>query len=88
MTRLSTSDRPPASRKQRIFLRPCPRDDLSRALGYAQTRSDVTGALSTALNDRLTVYGAVGRTISKRDPNSATLLISGGVSLNFVAWNR
>ena len=64
------------------------RDDLSRALGYAQTRSDVTGALSTALNDRLTVYGAVGRTISKRDPNSATLLISGGVSLNFVAWNR
>jgi hypothetical protein len=64
------------------------RDDLSRALGFTQTRTDVSGALSTALNDTLTVYGAVGRTISKRDPNSSTLLISGGVSLNFVAWNR
>lgn len=64
------------------------RDDLSRALGYTQTRTDVSGAVSTALNETLTVYGAVGRTISRRDPNSATLLISGGVSLNFAAWTR
>jgi hypothetical protein len=64
------------------------RDDLSRALGYTQTRTDVSGALSAAVSDTLTVYGAVGRTISKRDPNSATMLISGGVSLNFAAWNR
>lgn len=62
------------------------RDDLSAALGYRQTRTDVTGALSTALNDTLTVFGAVGRTVSARDPNSATILVSGGVSLSFHAW--
>lgn len=62
------------------------RDDLSRALGYTQTRTDVSAALSTAVGDAMTLYGAVGRTISRRDPNSATLLISGGVSIIFAAW--
>jgi hypothetical protein len=28
----------------------------------------------------------VGRTLSKRDPNSATVMISGGISLSFHAW--
>ena len=62
------------------------RDDLSAALGYAQTRTDVNGALSTALIDKVTVFGTVGRTISRRDPNSATIVISGGASFSFSAW--
>jgi hypothetical protein len=62
------------------------RDDLSAALGYAQTRLDVNGALSAALSDTLTIFGSVGRTLSKRDPNSATIMISGGVSIGFHAW--
>jgi len=62
------------------------RDDLSAALGYAQTRTDVTGAVSTALSDTVTIFGAVGRTISTRDPNSATILVSGGASISFHAW--
>lgn len=61
------------------------RDDLSASLGYAQTRLDVNGAISAALSDTLTVFGSVGRTLSKRDPNSATVMISGGISLSFHA---
>jgi hypothetical protein len=62
------------------------RDDMSASLGYAQTRLDVNGAVSAALSDTLTVFGSVGRTLSKRDPNSATVMISGGISLSFHAW--
>lgn len=59
------------------------RDDLSQALGYTQTRTDVNAALSTALSDMITIFGTVGHTVSARDPNSATLMVSGGASLTF-----
>lgn len=62
------------------------RDDLSAALGYAQTRLDVNGAVSAAISETLTIFGSVGRTLSKRDPNSATIMVSGGVSISFDAW--
>jgi hypothetical protein len=62
------------------------RDDLSRALGYTQTRTDVTGALSAAVSNTMTLFGTVGRTISARDPNSATIVVSGGASIAFYAW--
>ena len=62
------------------------RDDLSEALGYSQTRRDVNGALSAALNDTVTTFVTVGRTISARDPNSATVMVSAGASLSFQAW--
>lgn len=62
------------------------RDDLSATLGYAQTRLDVNGAFSAAVSDTLTVFGSVGRTLSRRDPNSATIMISGGISVSFHAW--
>jgi hypothetical protein len=62
------------------------RDDLGTSLGYAQTRLDVNGSVSASLSETLTVFGSVGRTLSKRDPNSATIMISGGVSISFHAW--
>jgi hypothetical protein len=62
------------------------RDDLSRSLGYAKTRTDVNGALSAAVSDTMTVFGAIGRTISARDPNSATIMVSAGASFAFHAW--
>ncbi len=61
------------------------RDELSRALGYTQTRTDVNGALSTAISDVVTIFGSVGRTVSARDPNSATIMISAGASFSFSA---
>lgn len=62
------------------------RDDLSRALGYRQTRTDVNGAISAAVSDVLTIFATVGRTVSARDPNSATIMVSGGASVSFSAW--
>ena len=62
------------------------RDDLSVALGLTQSRTDVSGSVSMGLTPAISAFGAVGRTISRRDPNSAILTISSGVALNFQAW--
>lgn len=64
------------------------KDDLSQALGFTQTRSDVSAALSHAPSDALTVFGTIGRTISARDPNSATVVLSAGAAFSFNAWQQ
>lgn len=56
------------------------RDDLSAALGFHRSRTDVSGGVSYALRPDVAVYGSLGRTISARDDNSATLSLSAGVS--------
>lgn len=56
------------------------RDDLSAALGFQKSRTDVSGGVSYALRPDVAVYGSIGRTISARDDNSATLSMSAGVS--------
>jgi hypothetical protein len=62
------------------------RDDLSEALGFTQSRTDVTGAVSNTLSDTITIFSALGRTISARDPNSATIVFSAGAAFSFNAW--
>jgi len=59
-------------------------DPLSVALGLAQTRTDIAGGASVFATPRVAIYGSIGRTISKQDANSASLMVSGGVSFNFV----
>lgn len=56
------------------------RDELSTALGFQRSRTDVSGGLSYALRPDVAVHGSLGRTISARDDNSATLAMSAGVS--------
>ncbi len=56
------------------------RDDLSAALGFQRSRTDLGGGVSFALRPDVAVYGSLGRTISARDDNSATLSMSAGVS--------
>jgi hypothetical protein len=56
------------------------RDDLSTALGFQRSRTDVSGGMTYALRPDVAVYGSLGRTISARDNNSATLTASAGVS--------
>jgi hypothetical protein len=58
-------------------------DPLSVALGLTQTRTDVSGGAAVSLTPHLAAFGSVGRTISKRDANSATLMLTGGVAINF-----
>jgi hypothetical protein len=55
-------------------------------MGYTKTRTDVTGAVSRIVSDRITLFGAVGRTLSKRDPNSAIVAITAGASIGFSVW--
>lgn len=60
-------------------------DPLSFALGLAQTHTDVTGGAAVSVRPGLSVFGSLGRTISRKDANAADLMLSGGVSLNFQA---
>jgi hypothetical protein len=58
-------------------------DPLSVALGLAQTHTDVSAGASIVVRDGIAAFGSLGRTISKKDANSAELAISGGVSFSF-----
>jgi hypothetical protein len=58
----------------------------STAPGYGRRRTDLNGAISAAATPTITVFGSIGRTVSARDPGSATLLVSAGASFTFHAW--
>ena len=60
-------------------------DPLSFALGLSQTHTDVTGGAAYAVRPGLSVFGSLGRTISRKDANAADLMLAGGVSLSFQA---
>ena len=61
-------------------------DDLSEALGLSKTRRDISGGATVVVSNALAVFGSAGRTISRRDWNSATFFMTGGVSISFEAW--
>ncbi|HEV3485927.1 MAG TPA: hypothetical protein VG106_11005, partial [Vicinamibacterales bacterium] len=63
-------------------------DDFSRSLGLAQSRTDVNGGVTVMMTPTVAAFGNVGRTISRRDANSASLVVSGGVSYSFSAWTK
>lgn len=60
--------------------------DAAAELGIVRVRTDVSGSSTFALSDSLAVYGAVGRTISRRDPTSTNLFVTGGLAIGFAAW--
>jgi hypothetical protein len=55
-------------------------DDLSTALGFHRARTDASGGVTYAVRPDIAVYGNVGRTISAHDDNSASFILSAGVS--------
>jgi hypothetical protein len=63
-------------------------DNLSAALGFAKTRTDVSAGLTVSATPSLAVFGSVGRTISRQDDSSATLALTAGVSYSFAAWTK
>jgi len=58
-------------------------DDLSAALGLHKARTDVNGGFAFALRPDVAIYTSLGRTISARDDNSATMMFNAGLSLGF-----
>ncbi len=63
-------------------------DDLSAALGFTKSRTDVTTGLTVAATPSVAIFGSIGRTISRQDDTSTTLAFSAGVSYSFTAWSR
>ena len=57
-------------------------DDLSTALGIAQTRTDASGGIGVSLSENVAVFSTVGRTLSSRDPTSASFFLTSGVSFS------
>lgn len=63
-------------------------DNVSAALGFAKTRTDVSAGLTVAATPSVAIFGSVGRTISRQDDTSTTLAFSAGVSYAFTAWTK
>jgi hypothetical protein len=62
-------------------------DDLpGTTLDLARTRTDISGGGTWAMRPGVAFFGSVGRTISQQDANAASLVLSGGVSIAFDAW--
>lgn len=59
-------------------------DQLSFVLGLSKNRTDVSGSLAMTVHPRAAAFASVGRTVSRHDANSASLLFSTGVSFSFV----
>ena len=64
------------------------RDEFSNLLGLSPSRTDVNGGVTDLVASTVAVFGNVGRTISRQDANSASLVVSGGVSYSFAAWTQ
>lgn len=61
-------------------------DEFSSLLGLSPSRTDVNGGVTYMVASTIAAFGNVGRTISRQDANSASLVVSGGVSYSFAAW--
>lgn len=55
-------------------------DELSTALGIAQTRADASGGVGVSISPRIAVFGIVGRTLSSTDPTSASIFVTSGAT--------
>jgi hypothetical protein len=61
-------------------------DPPGMTLVLNRTRTDVSGSGTWMMRPGLAFFGSVGRTISQQDANAASLVLSGGVSFAFDAW--
>lgn len=61
-------------------------DDPAMTLVLARTRTDISGGATWMMRPGFAFFGSVGRTISQQDANAASLVLSGGVSFAFDAW--
>ena len=61
-------------------------DEFSNVLGLSPSRTDVNGGVTYLVASTVAAFANVGRTISRQDANSASLVVSGGISYSFAAW--
>ena len=53
-------------------------------LALSRIRMDVSGAAAYVLSPSFVLFGSLGRTISAKDVNASSLVMSGGISVSFV----
>jgi hypothetical protein len=58
-------------------------DPVADALGMSPGRVDVTCGASYVLNPSFAVFGSLGRTLSKIDANSATMMLNAGFAFTY-----
>lgn len=61
-------------------------EDVGATFGLGPSRTDASGGITYSVSPALTVFGSIGRTISKQDVDSASLVVSAGASFGFLAW--
>jgi len=66
-----------------VWTRSLVADPVADALGLGKSRVDITCGAAYALNSSFAVFGSVGRTLSRIDANSATMVLSTGLALSF-----
>ena len=59
-------------------------DPGADTLGLSKIRMDVSGAAAYVLSPSFVLFGSLGRTISAKDANASSLVLSGGISVSFV----
>ena len=59
-------------------------DPGADVLGLSKIRMDVSGAAAYVLSPSFVLFGSLGRTISAKDVNASSLVVSGGISVSFV----
>jgi hypothetical protein len=58
-------------------------DPVADELGLSSSRMDITGGTAYALNSSFVVFGSLGRTLSRIDANSSTMMLNAGVAFTF-----
>ncbi len=56
---------------------------LVEALGFNRNQVDASGGCYVTVSPRVAVFGSVGRTLSRMDPDSTRLLLNAGVAVAF-----
>jgi hypothetical protein len=59
-------------------------DPGAETLALSKIRMDVSGAAAYVLSPSFVLFGSLGRTISAKDVNASSLVVSGGISVSFV----
>ena len=59
-------------------------DPGADTLALSRIRMDVSGAAAYVLSPSFVLFGSLGRTISAKDINASSLVVSGGISVSFV----
>lgn len=62
--------------------------DLAAQQRLNASRLDIGGGLGFNLAKKWSVFGSVGRSLGRRDPNSNTISVSGGISYAWKLWSE